>query len=88
MTKVSSKGQIVIPGSIRKEAGISEGDPLAVYTDGSMIYIKKVDRKKLKREFLEISSKLSKIAKEKGYTPEDVQSWVDEVRYGHKDNDR
>ncbi len=88
MTKVSSKGQVVIPSSVRKEAGIDEGDQLAVYTDGSIIYIKKVDSMKLKRDFQRLSRELSAKASKLGITPEDVQEAVDEVRYSDKDNDR
>lgn len=88
MTKVSSKGQVVIPSTVRKEAGIHEGDPLAVYTDGDIIYIRKVDRLRLKKEFMDIAKGLSRIANKKGFTPDDVQGWVDEVRYENEDDDR
>ena len=86
--KVSSKGQVVIPSSIRKEMGITSGDELSVYTDGHTIYIKKIDKKRMLKEFRELNRIFSKMAEERGYKPEDVMKWVEEIRYGEKSDDR
>ena len=43
ITKISSKGQIVIPQSIRKDMAINEGAVIAVERINDMIVLKKID---------------------------------------------
>lgn len=55
LTKISSKGQVVIPLDVRKRLAIKDGETLAVSTEDDLIVLKKVknpmeadDLKKLK----------------------------------------
>jgi len=51
-----SRGQIVIPKSVRKKLGIKEGAAFWVYTSEDGIYLKKVespDEKKVRKEIKE-----------------------------------
>jgi AbrB family looped-hinge helix DNA binding protein len=43
LTKISSKGQIVIPLKIRSQLGIDEGAVIAIDTTNEMVILKKVD---------------------------------------------
>ena len=43
ITKISSKGQIVIPQSIRNDMAINEGSVMAVERIKDMIVLKKID---------------------------------------------
>ena len=43
ITKISSKGQIVIPLKIRSELGIDEGSVVAVERMNDLVVIKKID---------------------------------------------
>lgn len=43
LTKISSKGQIVIPLKIRNELGIKEGSAIVVERVNDMVVMKKVD---------------------------------------------
>jgi AbrB family looped-hinge helix DNA binding protein len=43
LTRVSSKGQIVIPNNIRKKFGIRKGSILAISAKNHMIAMKKLD---------------------------------------------
>mgnify|MGYP001417843482 CR=1 FL=1 len=43
ITKISSKGQIVIPSKIRMELGIKEGSVLGVEKMKDMVILKKID---------------------------------------------
>jgi AbrB family looped-hinge helix DNA binding protein len=43
ITKISSKGQVVIPSKIRLELGIEEGSVLGVEKMKDMIILKKID---------------------------------------------
>jgi len=45
LTRVSSKGQIVIPTDIRKKFNIKEGNVFAVASKKDMIVLKKLDAK-------------------------------------------
>ncbi len=42
LTKVSSKGQIVIPQRIREKASLEEGECLAIFEHEELIILKKV----------------------------------------------
>lgn len=42
LTKMSSKGQIVIPKTIRKKIGITHGELFAVSTENDLIVLKKM----------------------------------------------
>jgi antitoxin PrlF len=42
MTRVSSKGQVVIPGVIRERLGLTGGSRLLVFGEGDTIILKKV----------------------------------------------
>ena len=43
ITKISSKGQVVIPSKIRIELGIEEGSVLGVEQMNDMVILKKID---------------------------------------------
>jgi len=43
ITKISSKGQIVIPLKIRNQLKIDEGSVMAIDTTNKMIILKKID---------------------------------------------
>ena len=43
ITKISSKGQIVIPSKIRIELGIKEGSVLGIEKMKDMVILKKID---------------------------------------------
>jgi antitoxin PrlF len=49
LTKISSKGQIVIPLKIRSQLGIDEGSVMAIDTTNEMIILKKVDMDLIKQ---------------------------------------
>ena len=43
ITKISSKGQVVIPSKIRRELGIEKGSVLGVEKMKDMVILKKID---------------------------------------------
>jgi AbrB family looped-hinge helix DNA binding protein len=49
ITKISSKGQIVIPSKIREALGIYEGSVLAIEKVNDMVMIKKIDTELLEQ---------------------------------------
>jgi AbrB family looped-hinge helix DNA binding protein len=53
ITKISSKGQVVIPQGIRDKLSLRDGQILAVSTEDNLIVLKKVDNN-LEKEELKI----------------------------------
>lgn len=41
-TKMSTKGQIVIPKQLREKLGLQPGDPLAMAVDGNRLVLRKI----------------------------------------------
>ncbi|MDI3474371.1 MAG: hypothetical protein PWQ79_1011 [Thermococcaceae archaeon] len=77
VVKVSSKGQIVIPKSLREKLGIKEGEYLLIFSRGDVIVMKK-----LNIDVEEILKEGEEAAKSLGVSEEDVAKAVREVRYG------
>ena len=79
VSRLSSKGQIVIPKELRNYLGFHEGELFALYGDGDTLIIKKVDMPS-KEEFEDILLKGAIIGKEKKITRKDVLKAIAEVR--------
>jgi AbrB family looped-hinge helix DNA binding protein len=45
VTKVSAKGQVVIPKDLRERMNLKEGDTLLIYSKDSMLVMRKVARR-------------------------------------------
>lgn len=59
ITKMSSKGQMVIPLEIRKKANIKEGETFSISTKNNLIVLKKISKELQKKEiqtFIEIKN--------------------------------
>ena len=78
--KVSSKGQVVIPASLRRILDISEGDELYIFGQDDALVLKKIEKEDLKREFEEIVKPIRAKAKKLGIT----QKVVDEEIQAHR----
>jgi AbrB family looped-hinge helix DNA binding protein len=50
ITKVSTKGQVVIPNSIRSTLKLLPGDTLQIEMVGDLVLLKKIELKPLKEE--------------------------------------
>ena len=78
-TKLSSRGQVVIPEEIRNRLGLEPGDQFVVVGEGNVVILKTVEPpnpKKLKA----LMDKVQAAAKAAGVTPEDVERAIREVR--------
>ena len=78
VTKMSSKGQVVIPKPIRDSLDLNEGDSLIAYARGDLIILKRVDGSE------SILSLLSRPIREKveelGMTRKDAEDAVEWAR--------
>lgn len=80
-TKLSSRGQVVIPRAVRDKLGLEEGEILVVYGEDDTIILRRVptpDPEELER-ILEWGERF---AKEEGITRKDVERAIREVRAG------
>ena len=75
-TKVSSKGQVVIPLSIRKRTGIREGERLLAIALGDTIVLKKI----VDRTFEESVKPIWIRMREIGLREEDVDAIIEEAK--------
>lgn len=80
LIKVSEKGQVVIPSSLRKTMNIQKSDKFLVFGEGDTILLKKVEEPVLRKSFEEIAKPLQKAAKNMGLTRKDLEKAIKEVR--------
>ncbi len=75
-TKVSSKGQVVIPANVRKAASLKKGEKiLAIAIDDTIILKKIVDE-----SFAQTMQPLWKRVKQMGLSEEDIGALIEEAR--------
>jgi len=71
ITKISSKGQVVIPFEIRKELGLDNGSAVVVSKMEDYVLMKKVDIPDIKKEFKRLTKWGTAFAKKKGIKSEE-----------------
>lgn len=76
---VSTKGQIAIPVSMRRDLEIDAGDKLVAYTSGDVIMLKVLKIPKLD-EFEQALNEAQEWAKDVGYVESDVNAIIKETR--------
>ena len=74
-TKMSSKGQVVIPESIRKRLGLQAGDQFVVVGEKDVVILKAL-RSPSMREFDALISKARKQAKQAGMKRSDIKKAI------------
>ena len=80
LTRISEKGQIVIPSSLRKEMEIKKADQFMVFGESGTVILKKIETPAIKKTFDEIAKPLRDAAKQAGLTRADVKKAVRAVR--------
>lgn len=78
-TKLSSKGQVVIPEEIRNRLGLEPGAQFVVVGEGDVVVLKALKAPKLS-EFKTLVDKARASAEAAGLTLDDVATAVREVR--------
>lgn len=79
VTKMTTKGQVVIPAEIRAELDLSEGVQMVVSRMGDLVLMKKIAITDPKKEFEELTKRGSVFAKKKG-----IKNEEDVVKRIHK----
>ena len=83
ITKMTSKGQVVIPQSIRENNKVNEGEKFLVYEmDGSIILkrVKGLEKTKNMEEFDSVFKSMWKTAKNRGITKKDIAEEIKAYR--------
>jgi len=78
-TKLSSKGQVVIPEEIRNRLGLEPGAQFLVVGEGDVVVLKALEAPKM-TDFKELLNKAQQSAEEAGLTPDEVKRAVREAR--------
>ncbi|MEK6918340.1 MAG: AbrB/MazE/SpoVT family DNA-binding domain-containing protein [Nanoarchaeota archaeon] len=83
ITKITSKGQVVIPQDIRDKAGIEEGEKFFVYESGDSIILKRTKNFKSAKsmeEFDIVFKNAWETAKARNISREDVEKEIKSAR--------
>ena len=78
-TKLSSKGQVVIPEEIRKRLGLEAGVQFVVVGEGDVVVLKALKAPRMS-DFKALLDEAKKSAEAAELTPEDVERAIREVR--------
>ncbi|OGT26348.1 MAG: hypothetical protein A3I77_08505 [Gammaproteobacteria bacterium RIFCSPLOWO2_02_FULL_42_14] len=78
-TKMSSKGQVVIPEDIRDKMGLHSGDQFLVLAEKDVVILKIVTRPSM-NEYKNLIIKAHKSAKAAGLTNESIKSAIKVAR--------
>ena len=78
-TRMSSKGQVVIPEEVRKKLGLEEGDQFVVIGSGDSVILKSIHPPSM-TEFDALIRKARKQAKDAGLKKSDVTAAIRAVR--------
>lgn len=78
-TKLSSKGQVVIPEDIRNKMGLHFGDQFLVLAEKDVVILKIVTRPNM-NEYNALITKARKSAKAAGLTSESIKSAIKVAR--------
>ena len=78
-TKMSSKGQVVIPEDIRNGLGLKTGDQFVVLGEKDIVILKSISKPSLK-EFDNLISKARKHARKAGLKKSDIKDAIASLR--------
>jgi AbrB family looped-hinge helix DNA binding protein len=78
-TKMSSRGQVVIPESVRSEMGLKPGSKFVVMWRDDVVMLKVISPPSLD-EFQSLQKELQQQAREKGLKRKDIEKSIAKVR--------
>jgi len=78
-TKLSSRGQVVIPEEIRKRLGLEPGAQFVVVGEGDVVVLKALKPPRM-ADFKALLDQAQQSAEAAGLTPDDVEQAIQEVR--------
>jgi AbrB family looped-hinge helix DNA binding protein len=82
-TRLSSKGQIVVPRRIRERLHLKDGEIFLIFGTNDTLVLKRVQEPS-SAEFKKLLIRSRKLAKEKGLTKKDMEHAISEVRNANR----
>jgi AbrB family looped-hinge helix DNA binding protein len=79
ITKISSRGQVVIPSEIREKMNLEEGNLLIISDSGDSICMKKIELPKVK-SWKETAKPFREAAKKSNFSSDDLKKLIEESR--------
>ncbi len=79
ITKISSKGQVVIPSKIREKMNLEEGNLLIISDSDDSIYMKKIEFPKIK-SWKEATKPFREAVKKSNFSNDDLKKLIKESR--------
>ncbi len=79
ITRISSKGQVVIPQAIRQKMKLEEGNIFLVLNDNDSIKLKKLEPPRIKT-WEEATKPFREAAKKSGFTKDDLNRVIEESK--------
>ena len=79
ITKLSSKGQVVIPSEIREKMNLEEGNLLIISDNNDSICMKKIELPKIK-SWKEATKPFREAAKKSNFSNDDLKRLIEESR--------
>lgn len=83
VTSISTKGQVVIPSSIRSALGLQPGRKLAVITDGTNVLLRPIEPPRLSA-FEALMAESQAWARKADLRPQDIAKAIKKVRRAHR----
>ena len=80
MTRISEKGQVVIPSSLRKQMKIKKSDQFLIFGEGNTIILKKIEKPAIRKTFDEVARPLRESAKKSRFSREDLSKLIEDVK--------
>jgi AbrB family looped-hinge helix DNA binding protein len=77
---MSSRGQLVIPKSIRKEMGLQERDKFIIVRDSENVILRKIKKGQPDKKLLSLLDELARKFEEARISPEDVKEEIRKAR--------
>ena len=81
MTKMSARGQVVIPGDIRHAMGLAAGTKFVVAGEGDTVILKRIGRPSV-AEIDKLFKETERAARKAGMTRSYVKNTIEKVRSG------
>lgn len=83
VTRLSSKGQVVIPNTLRKKLGITRGVNFLVFTDGSHLLLKPLPKTRIE-VFKKLIKESRAWAHKRPLTKRDLTNAIRASRHAHR----
>ena len=80
LTKISEKGQVVIPSSLRKNMEIKKSDQFMVFGEGNTLILKRIEQVPLKQSLAELTRPLQKVISQELFTRGDLRNIIKHAR--------